>query len=132
MRTGSLPPAARIRARIPAIDVSEDVGLVGQPEYPQPNSGLEPYRVPTNQGMPRMSEASLIRAHRCACVQEPTERRTLAEWDAIETAQRAFAADAELVAAETADIERARKTEYSGSPNAIQCTASRGTDEMAS
>lgn len=103
------------RVRIPPIDPSEErypessVGTVGQPETEQHSSGFEPFRAPSRAGLPKMSEATLIRAHRlCTCSPQSAERHTLAEWDAIEARQRAFAADPVAVEAETRDIERAR------------------------
>jgi hypothetical protein len=87
MRIGSLPPAALMRpwfsvgevaerlpvmlAHIPPIEPAEDqsgLGAVGQP-YAEPDAGL-----------PAMSEASLIQAHRaCTCCPQP-ERMPWESW----------------------------------------------------
>jgi hypothetical protein len=107
VRVGELVHDALPSARIPPLDPAEDrgIGAVGQPQEAQSNSGLESYRVPSRQGLPRLSERTLIRAHRCGCVREQ-ERHTLAQWDEIEARQRAFAADPEAVEAEGRGIER--------------------------
>lgn len=60
--------------------------------------------------LPALSERQLVAAHRhdgCSCHPMGEERHTLAEWDAIETRQRAFAADPVAVEAEGREIERA-------------------------
>jgi hypothetical protein len=60
--------------------------------------------------LPAMNELQLVAAHRhdgCTCHPESEERHTLAEWDAIEARQRAFAADPAAVEAESREIERA-------------------------
>ena len=53
---------------------------------------------------PALTEAQLVAAHGCACHPVTEERHTLAEWDAIEARQRAFATDADLVDAEGREI----------------------------
>ena len=137
MRSGSLPPQSRIRpwfgaaevaervipaARIPAIDPAYrepepevGIGAVGQPQAAQESSAFDAYRPPARDGMPSMSETTLIRAHRrCACHQEPEEVHSLAEWDEIETRQRAFAADPWAVASEGIQIQAALQGRKAG------------------
>jgi hypothetical protein len=71
--------------------------------------GTVAWQLPVVQGTfadrpPTMSEGQLVAAHGCACIRPEEERHTLAEWDAIEAKQRAFAADARLVDAEGREI----------------------------
>ena len=86
--------------------VRTPVGMNGEFE-PQLSNGFDPMRLAGRQGLPRLSETSLIRAHRhCPC-ERHEELHSLAEWDEIERRQRAFVADPEAVAREAQEIERA-------------------------
>ena len=72
VRVGELVHDALPPARIPPIDPAEDrdgVGLVGQP-----------YVEPKREGLPRMTEQSLIHAHHaCTCCPQP-ERMPWESW----------------------------------------------------
>ena len=90
MRTGSLPPH---RTPPPWSSVGSVAWSLAEVQLTFPDR------------RPALSEAQLVAAHGCACHDQDEERHTLAEWDAIEARQRAFAANAELVDAEGREID---------------------------
>lgn len=95
MHEGRLPPQ-RMIAPDPPDFLAAGIGQVAQPVHVQNSSGLEPYRVAPRIGMPRMSEATLIRAHRrCTCSNHeerlPWEDWSPGQWEWYRRRQRVMA-----------------------------------------